>query len=98
MMVEALSSSETSVPPANLHNIPSQKTCGYCNNLIWPVGARMMVKLDKKNFKKWVNTETWQPDVRVMLNTQVLSATESREDALVYAVIRHAKYMRIFRE
>jgi hypothetical protein len=32
----------------NLHNIPSQKNCDYCNNLIWPVGARMMVKLNQK--------------------------------------------------
>lgn len=47
-MAEAQSSPETAVPLATLHNITSQKTCGYFKNLIWPVGARMIVKLDQK--------------------------------------------------
>lgn len=38
----------TSVSLATLHNITSQKTYGYCNNLIWPVRARMIAKLDQK--------------------------------------------------
>ena len=74
----------TSIPLATLHDITFQKTCGYCINLIWPVGARMIVKLDPKllEVSKYIN-----------LTTRCACDVKTPECSLLQKAVRMHSYM-----